>query len=231
MCNQMKISFYKFLRFRVFYLAVLFMVFMGIYTGWTAEAHGLGVRDCLELSIRDTSFMFMVTLVTSWFVGSDFGNRTIHHELTLGYSRWSVLLVRELPVMLSSVILHFTCAIVTLLVNGYRNGFPSDLFQAQDLFWILTVALQLIALQSIIVLISCTCANTSSAIAASTVFTFVTCNILRNIMTGPIFTRSVFCLARNNTPELLVPASIVATVTLVVSVAVNYLIFRKQDIK
>lgn len=231
MCNQIKISFYKFLRFRVFYLAVLFMVFFGAYTGWTMESHDFSVREGLELSIRDTSIMFMVTLVTSWFVGSDFGTRTIHHELTLGYSRWSVLLVRELPVMLSSVILHFTCAAVALLVNGYRNGFPGDLFQVQDLFWCLTVALQLIALQSIIVLISCICATTSSAIAGSAVFTFITCNILRNFMDGPIFTRSVFCLARSNTKESLVPTAIVAAVTLVITVATNYFVFRKQEIK
>lgn len=231
MCNQIKISFYKFRRFPIFYLAVLFMVFMGVYTGCTAASHGFNVRQCLELNIRDTSFMFMVTLVTSWFVGSDFGTRTIHHELTLGYSRWSVLLVRELPVMLSSVVLHFTCGAVALLVNGYINGFPSDLFQTQDLFWCLTVALQLIALQSIIVLISCICASTSSAIGVSAVFTFISCNILRNFMDGPIFTRSVFCLARDNRPETLVPAAIVAAITLVVTVAANYVIFRKQEIK
>lgn len=231
MRNQLKISFYKFWHFPVFYFVLLFMVAFGAFIGWKHVGLGMDVSEVFVRSVRDTSVIIVLNLVTAWFVGNDFGTRTIHHEITLGHSRWSVLLVRELPVMLCIVILHFTGVAFSVLTCGYMNGFPGSLFQIQDLFWCLTVALQLIAQQSIIVLISCIFATPASAISASAVFTLVTSNILRNFISSPIFTKSVFYLARENTAESLVPAAIVAAITLVVTVSANYLVFRKQEIK
>lgn len=233
MRNQCKVIFYKFRRFLLFYLAIAFMAGMGFFSGFVKFPQlfpNANVYDAFVFSVCDTSLVFMLALTTSWFLGSDFGNRTIHHELTLGYSRWSVMLVRELPVMLSGVILHLTFVFATMLGLACKTGFPIHLFGTQDIFWCLTVMLQVMALESILVLITFLCAKASSAIAVSACFTIITCNVLRNFLDGPIFTRSVFCFAPDNSWDTLIPASIVSIVTLAAAIAATYLVFRKKDI-
>lgn len=100
-------------------------------------------------TLKDTSMMFVPVLLSAGFVGNDFSNRTIHNEITIGYSRLSALLVRELPAFLSAVILHFTFAVGTAVGLGVKVGFSFELFQIQDLVWCFTVMLQLMAMQSI----------------------------------------------------------------------------------
>lgn len=232
MCNQCKVTFFKFRHFQLFYIAVLFMAGFGFSYGFIKIASmGGSVYDAFMNTNSDTSFMFILALITAWFLGSDFSNRTIHHEITLGYSRWSVLLVRELPVMLSGVILHFVYVFSSVLGVGCKNGFSGGIFVVDDISWCITIMLQLIGFQSIITMITFICANAPAAIAISVSFTIVACNVLRNFLSGTFFTKTVFHLARDNASETLLPTSIVAVVTLVISIALTYLVFRKKEIK
>ena len=230
MCNQIKVTFFKFRHFPLFYLVALFMAAFGVYVGLKLSNLDTSVYITFQLANCDTSILFMVNLVTAWFVGRDFGNRTINHEITSGYSRWSVMMVRQLPVMLSAVILHYITVFSAVFTVACKTGFPGCPFQTQDIYWCLTVMLQLIALQSIIVLISFLCAKPSAAIAATACFTFVTCNALRNFLDKTFYTKTVFYLAENNAKETLIPAAIVAVITLVSAIAATYLIFRKKEI-
>ena len=230
MCNQLKIEFFKLYHFGLFYIAVICMAGLGFVYGNKLASLGFGIYDAFTEANCDTSFMFILALVSSWFIGSDFSNRTIHHEITLGYSRWSVLVVRELPVYLTAIALHFTYIIFTMLGVGIKTGFSCGMFGTQDLFWCITILLQLISLQSIIAFISFICAKASAAIAASTCFIFITCNVLRNFLEGRIFTRSVFCLSQDNTFDNLIYTSAVAVLTLVVTIFLTYLVLRKKEI-
>ena len=143
---------------------------------------GFGIHDAFRETNCDTSFLFLVSLVSAWFVGS-------------------------------------------------MIGFSDVLFNVQDLFWCDTILLQLIALQSIIVFISFICAKAPAAIAASVCFTFITCNLLRNFLHGKIFECSCFCIARNNAYETLIPASIAAILTCMITILLTYLVFCKKEIK
>lgn len=232
MCNQCKVTFYKFRHFVLFYIAVLCMIGFGFSYGFVRIA-GMGgsAYDAFLITNSDTSFMFILALITAWFLGSDFSNRTIHHEITLGYSRWSVLLVREIPVLLSGVILHYAYVISSVVGVACKNGFSVNMFRTEDVFWCITVMLQLMGLQSIITMLTFICAKAPAAIAISVSFMIVACNILRNFLDGTFFTKTVFCLARDNARETLLPTSIVAVITLVVSIALTYLVFRRKEIK
>ena len=232
MCNQLKVEFYKFRHFWLFYLAVIFMAAVGFSYGWIKLASlGYDPYDAFWATGCDTSFMFILVLVSAWFIGSDFSNRTIHHEITLGYSRWSVLRVRALPVLLSGILLHFIYAVSCMIGVGSKTGFSGNMFSMQDLFWGITIILQLMALQSIVLFISFICASAPSAIVVSVSVIMIECNVLRNFLEGTFFTKTVFCFAQNNTKETLLPTSAVAVMTLVIVMVSTYLVFRKKEIK
>lgn len=231
MCNQLRVTFFKFRHFLLFYLAGILMAGFGFYSGFRLTSMDYQVYDAFAFAIPDTSFMFIPTLITAWFLGNDFSNRTIHHEITAGYSRLSVLLVRELPVLLSGVILHFVFVFSTVFGVACKNGFSVDLFGTQDLFWCLTIMLQLIAMQTMITLITFLCAKAPAAIAVSVCFIIVACNVLRNFMSETFFTKTVFCLAADHAKETLVSAGVIAVLTSVLTIAITYLIFRRKEIK
>lgn len=232
MCNQLKVEFFKFRHFWLFYIAVICMAGLGFSYGYIKLASmGYDLYDAFRETSCDTSFMIILALVSAWFIGSDFSNRTIHHEITLGYSRWSVLMVRELPVLLSGILLHFIYVISCMLGVGSKTGFSVSMFSVQDLFWCITIMLQLMALQSIVLFISFICANAPAAIAISVSIMVIACNVLRNFLKGTFFTKSVFYFAPNNTKETLLPTSAVAVMTLVIIMVSTYIVFRKKEIK
>lgn len=232
MCNQLRVAFFKLCHFRVLIIAAVCMAAFGFPYGYVKLA-GMeeGIYGAFRETICDTSFLFLGALVSAWFVGNDFGSRTIHHEISLGYSRGAVLAVRELPVFLAAVILHFTYIISSMLGAAGKAGFSGSIFTAWDLLWCAVIILQLMAIQSIIVLITIVCAKAASAIAASICFTFVMCNVLRNFFDGRIYTSSCFCLVRDNRYETLFPAGLAAAFILIVTITLTYLVFRKKEIK
>lgn len=87
MCNQCKVTFFKFRHFWPFYIAILCMAGFGFSSGFVKIA-GVGgsAYDAFFATNSDTSFMFILALITAWFLGNDFSNCTIHHEITLGSS-------------------------------------------------------------------------------------------------------------------------------------------------
>lgn len=232
MCNQLKVTFFKFRHFLVFYLAVLCMAGLAFWNGFLKMAP-LGVKayEAFGGANCDTSLIFILAVTSSWFLGNDFSTRTIHHEISLGYSRLSVLLVRELPVMISGIILHLVFVFFTVFGVVCKNGFEENMFKTQDIFWCLTIVLQVVALQSIITMITFICGKATSAIAASVCFIIVTCNVLRNFLYDTFFEKTVFCFAKNNESETLIASSVVAVITLVVVIALTYLVFKKKEIK
>lgn len=234
MRNQLSVSFFKIRHSWFIYFAVVGMASLAVYYGYCKLAGlGFGLYEAFTDTICDTSLMFLLALVSAWFIGNDFSNRTIHHEITLGYSRLSILVVRELAAYLFAVVLHFTYIIFTMLGLGIKTGVFTCVFEKQDLFWCLAVSIQLIAMQSMIVLITILCAKATSAIAASVLFMIITCNLLRNFVVdeGAIFTKSVFCLAYNNTSENLSQISLVAVLTWLIVLVLTYVVFRKKDIE
>lgn len=230
MCNQLRVEFFKFCRFGLFYFGLFFMAGMGLYLGYL-KMPSENIYVGFAAALGDTSMVFMPTLVSAWFVGNDFSNRTIHNEITIGCKRLFVLLVRELPTFLSTVILHFVLVVSVVIGMGIKSGFSFEVFQMQDLGWCVTVMLQLIAMQSIIVLITFVCGKAASSIAVSVCFILFVCNILRNFLETKVYSMSCFCLAQNNSYETLIPTGIAAIVTTVAVVILTWLVFRKKEIK
>lgn len=232
MCNQLRVEFFKLRHFWLFYLAVIGMSAAGFSYGYIKlTSVGYGVYDAFTETNCDTSFVFIHALVSAWFIGSDFSNRTIHHEITSGHSRWSVLGVKVLPAVLSGIILHCIYCCSTMIGVGVKAGFADGRFTVRDILWFATILLQLSAVQGIVTLITFLCAKAPAAIAVSVCTVFAGCNVLRNFFYGAIFTRSVFCFARDSAYGTLGPTSAVAAATLAALIVFTYLIFRKREIR
>lgn len=234
MCNQLKVEFFKLRHLWIFYLGIVGMAGLGGAHGYMKLAKLAtenGIYTGFSSACGDTSFVFLLSLVAAWFIGNDFSNRTIHHEITTGCSRWSVLVVRSIPVFFATTLLHFTYMFAEMVGVGMKTGISFQMFEKQDIFWFITVMLQIIAVQSIIILITFIVAKSAVAIATSVCFTFVTCNILRNFFEGKWFIWSCFCFAQDNTKETLLPTSICAIFTIIIAIISTYLIFRRKEIK
>lgn len=233
MKNQFMVIFYKLRRFWLLYFAIALLIALSVLWGYEKLAlteKYSSLYGAFIASNSDTSFTFLLTFVSAWFIGSDFGNRTIQHEIKLGYNRMSVVFVRAITVLGLAVFLHSCYIMGTMLGTGIKAGFSWAGFGRCDILWCVTIALQLIAFQSIIVWIVFLVRRFAAAITISVCFTFITCNLIRNYTNSRLFQISVFCLAQDSSLETLLPAGIVAVVVLVLMSTATYFTFRRAEI-
>lgn len=233
MRNQYIVSFYKLCRLPFVYLGAILLIVANAAWGYLklSTLEGMNLYKVFSDACCDTSFTFISTLVSSWFIGSDFGNRTIQHEIKLGYSRVSVIIVRAVPVFLTTIVLHSIGILSAMLGLGVKAGFSMDGFSGRDVWWCITIALQIIAFQSIIILIAFCLRSFGPAIAASVCFTFFACNVLRNYTDAKVFLISCFCLVRDSSNETLIGASVFAAAVIVVMFLAACTVFGKAEIK
>lgn len=251
MVNQFHIEFYKLRHFKMFRYAVVFLVLYAVF-GWTVLRWKLlfGTWDLpinmddlgseFFVSMCDVSFVFLYSMVTAWFIGNDFDDRTVCNEITLGYSRWSILFSRILPCWCVTVFLHFVWVVcsTTALWSGFGYGFHIPEFQMRDFVWLSVILLQLLAMQSVVVLITILSANAAAALVISGVLAFMVNNVMRMYLNiwemkeglriwGIMF----FALAQNNSNRTLITAGCMAVAAIVGVTAVTYSVFRKMELK
>lgn len=232
MHNQFKVEWFKMRRFSLFYIALCGIALIGFFYGYLKlPPLSEGIYTAFTCTISDTSFLFFYSLVSAWFIGGDFSSRTVHNEIKIGYSRWSVLLVRMVVVSAMSVCFHFAYVLSTMAGVGVQIGFQADAFRMQDVFWCVTVMLQIIAAQSFIVFIAFLLRKASAAISVSVCFSFITGNILRNFMEAKIFTVSCFYFVQDASNANLAYADIFAISAFGIMTVATYLIFNRADIK
>lgn len=105
MHNQLMIEKYKAVRFPILYIAAVILATADFLLGFLKLPESMNTSTVFSISLCDTSFMFIISLVAAWFAGNDFMNRTIHNEIKVGYSRFSVILARTLPAVTMSILL------------------------------------------------------------------------------------------------------------------------------
>ena len=66
----------------------------------------LDIYHFFQDSVQDVSLVFLTALFVAWFIGQDFNNRVLQHEIAGGYSRFSIIISRVIPVALASVAMH-----------------------------------------------------------------------------------------------------------------------------
>lgn len=230
MYNQLIVEKYKAERFILVYLAAAVLAAAGFFNGLLKIQENLNTATVFSFSICDTSFMFLVSLVAAWFAGNDFQNRTIQNEIKVGYSRFSVIMARTVPAVIMAVLPHLTFVFSTVLGFAVHYKFDSSIFSVTDLLWLLVVVLQICANICIVMLIVFALKKVTSGIAVTVVFSFVTCNILRNFISESFFRLTCFSLAQTSDSETLALSAVFAAAVIAAALAAAHLVFRKADI-
>lgn len=250
MINQFRVEFYKLRHLKLFRRVMIFVVLFGIF-GWFFMKWYLYFwpqyysRDMSTMGnlffegMSDTSFVFLYSMVTAWFVGTDFDNRTIHNEIAVGYSRWSVLLSRILTCWCASFLLHVVVTVFYTEVgwSAYGYGFHVPKLGMRDFVWFGVILLQLMAMQSLVVLITILSANAPTALVVSGVFSFLIHEVhvyflSRGMERGlRIWGTMFFALVQDNSDGTLIAAGCMAVAAIVGLTAVTYYIFQKMELK
>lgn len=236
MHNLIKVEFYKLKKFQFGYIAMLFMFVVGYLYGDNRIGNTVfditdNTATAFSYSVSDTSFVFFISIITALFIGKDFSNRTICNEIKLGHSRFHILLSRTIMACSFAVLLHLIYILSTIVGFSVIRGFDTSLFRMENVCWLLTVLLQLIAVTSGVVLISFMTKKVSEAIAVSALYTVICCNILRNFISPQIYSLSCFCFVRNSSPEDLAFASISAFGTIIVFLTIAAGTFNKAEVR
>ncbi|MCM1284328.1 MAG: ABC transporter permease [Roseburia sp.] len=235
MTNLLKVELYKLKNFKFGYIAMIFMFALGYLYGDSRLA-ALPfdiVADTAEVfsgAVCDTSLVFIIAIVSALFMGKDFSNHTVCNEIKLGYSRFNVLISRTIVVCGFSVLLHMIYIAATIIGFSFARGFDDSFLCVENVFWLLTVIIQLSAVMCGVVLISFLTRKVSEAIAFSTLYAAICCNILRNFMDTKLFTMSCFCFIQDRADNLAL-AAVTALITMMVFLALAAAAFGKAEIK
>ena len=231
MHNQLMIEKYKAKRFIIMYLAADVLAAAGFFLGLLKLPGNLDTATVFSFSICDTSFMFLISLVAAWFAGNDFQNRTIHNEIKVGYSRFSVFMARTITAVIMAELLHLTYVFATVLGFAVKYRFDGSIFSVTNFVWMLVVMLQVCTNICIVMFIVFALKKVTSGIAVTVVFSFVSCNILRNFIRKSVFRLTCFSLAQTSDNRTLVLSAVFAAVIIVISLTATHFVFRKAEIK
>ena len=231
MHNQLMIEKYKAKRFFILYLGAAVLAAAGFFLGLLKLPENLDTAMVFSLSICDTSFMFIGSLVAAWFAGNDFLNRTIQNEIKAGYSRFSVFMARTIPTVIMAVLLHLTYVFAVVLGFVVKYRFDGSIFSMTDFVWLLVVMLQVCANICIVMFIVFALKKVTSGIAVTIVFSFVTCNVLRNFISDSVFRLTCFSFAQTSDDRTLALSAVFAAAVIVISLTATHFVFRKAEIK
>ena len=235
MTNLLKVELYKLKKFKLGYIAVIFMFVVGAMYGYKLSnkffTNTKNTAAAFSNTVCDTSFVFIIAIITALFIGKGFSNRTICNEIKLGYNRFHILLSKMTAACILAALLHSTYIISTVLGFSTFRGFDASVLSQENALWLLTVLIQLTAIINGVVLISFTTKKMSESIALSAICAAICCNILRNYTRSKIFTLSCFCFALDNNTKNLVLSGINALITMLVFLMTAAFTFRKAEIK
>ena len=232
MHNQLMIEKYKAKRFFILYLAAAVLAAAGFLLGLLKLLpENMETAKVFSLTICDTSFMFLISLVAAWFAGNDFQNRTIQNEIKAGYSRFSVFMARTITTVIMAVLLHLTYVFSTVLGFAVSYRFDSSIISLTNFVWLLVVMLQICAIICIVMFIIFALKKVTSGIAVTVVFSFVSCNILRNFISESVFRLTCFSLAQTSDNRTLALSAVFAAAVIVISLTATHFVFRKAEIK
>ena len=234
MIRLLKVEFYKLKKFPFGYIVLLLFLVIGVIGGGFKLSKSKVLEDTAAVfagTVCDTSLVFAISLAAAYFLGKDFSSRTVNNEIKLGYSRFHILLSKMMVVCIFAAFLHTVWVIANVLSFAAVRGFDSSVLCAENALWMITVWVQLSAVISGVVLITFLTRTVAGAIAISSMYVLVCCNILRNFVNAKIFTMSPFCFAQDPNADNLFFTAVASLVTLIIFSATAAVIFHRADVK
>lgn len=232
MRDQFRVESFKAVRFGMIYVGIAIMAAAGFAYGYLKFPSGIDSAKVFSLTLCDTSLMFIATSIVSWFVGNDFLNRTIHNEIKLGRTRFSVIFTKTIVSFVISALIHMTYVVSTIAGFWARYGFDSTMFKSRNLIWSLVILVQIGAIVCCVMFIVFALKKALAGIAFTVVFTFFTCNMLRNFLSDKDFFKlSCFSLAQKSDTKTLFLSGVFAVLTIAAMLALTHWIFRRTEVR
>ena len=241
MSNQIKVQMYKLRRSVVFYLIIagLFTTCVMFSLKIINEGTDINGGRALLASISDTSLMFIPALFVSYFIGVDFLNRTIQNEVRIGYNRLSVVLTRGFAALAISVFLYLVSYTlpITIILGIANGGFDTGFSFGQVVIRLVLFCVQLMALQSFSVLFSFVSKNATLGMLISVCFTFLTCNLLRNLFdeNDSLFALTSFYRIMMNSSSMMNSEILLSFISAIITIMgvlfVTHIAFRRAELK
>ena len=232
MFNLLKVEFYKLKKFSFGYIVMLFFLVIGIIGGgYKLSDICENTADVFAANVCDTSLVLIISLAAAVFMGKDFSSRTIDNEIKLSYSRFEILISRMIAACIFAALIHTAWVAANVLSFAAVRGFDSSVLCVENALWLITVLIQLSAVISGVILITFTARTVAGAIAISSMYVLICCNILRNYTDAKLFTMSPFCFVQNNDSRNLVYAAVNALVTMAVFLIITVFTFNKAEVK
>jgi len=236
MRNQVKAALLKLQKSRFFYIASLCLVLFGVFFATGTLFHDnvddTG-QDVFFLLISDVTLMFVSVAFVSYFISSDFSNRTICNEIRVGYSKFSVVFSRVIIALLFAIFMQLLFFGIVILMYGLVNGFGFYIPLHKLALKLILFICQTTAVLSLAVLITFLSKKTSLSMMLSISFVFVFFNLLRNspISNTAFYRLTIFYRFMMNNQHMsswdISVSFISAIITILGALFTAYIVFRK----
>ncbi|MBQ1431995.1 MAG: ABC transporter permease, partial [Ruminococcus sp.] len=125
-----------------------------------------------------------------------------------------------------------TYVVSTIAGFWARYGFDSTMFKSRNLIWSLVILVQIGAIVGCVMFIVFALKKALAGIAFTVVFTFFTCNMLRNFLSDKDFFKlSCFSLAQTSDTKTLFLSGVFAVLTIAAMLALTHWIFRRTEVR
>ncbi len=196
--------------------------------------------DYINISLCDMNVLYLVGIVISIFVASDYSSGTIRHPIARGFSRSSIY-VSRLLISVMITMLTVLCYVVGGLISGsILFGFSSNVNAGEILLILAGYFLLYLAAAAFYTMIAVLTKKTGYAVAASMLLPLLLLSLMKVIYMGnrsfdkvsrfflfdTIAQNKELCLSG----EWYIPFS-VAVVTSVLCSLAGWLLMRRQEIK
>lgn len=179
----------KLLHNRSFWIILLVYTGICVATPFMAswQKLGCGWREFF-CELYDTGlWMGGCSFTAAFLIGKEFSQKTIYHDISLGYRRDGILLSRALVFFPSVLVMVFILVLATILGTTSRVGwgYAGLAYSASALFAGLTMDL---GISSLLFLFAFLCRKTSVTLAAGILYSFVAEGYFDNIRNvgGPL---------------------------------------------
>ena len=122
MINMIKMEFYKLRRQKIFYIILLFVGVIAVMSSISAMSLNInlnGKTQYVEM-FQDVSMLFACAIFVAMYIGNDFNNRTIQHQVASGHSRKDIIIAKLLGFMMAAqmiMILYPVIGAITVTIN------------------------------------------------------------------------------------------------------------------
>lgn len=242
MLDLLKVEFYKIKKQGIFYFVMLSVIIISMVTAYSSMNRGEFFGNIYYIeSFHDASILFIFVILISFYIGSDFLNRSISFQVSRGHSRKKIVyskLIVSIVLSLIAVILYvFVGTIIVSLKKGY--GSIISVKEIINMFIILCESMILnIGTVSCFVLIAFVCKDIVKSICLSILFIIICSTLIPNLKSIFLMKNLVeyFTITQISNIGIITLKQILVIVlssfyTFMISYGCLNLIFKKMELK